>query len=991
MLERQPEDPNRDLARMSGDGGAPPAAPPGGGAPGGGSGAPPSGDGDDDFPPDRSSAGAPPAIPSFGDDSLPEVDLSSGGGVPPSDAADVFGLESEPMGDDPFDDAAPESAPIEEPAPAPAPAPGPISSAGVPMQPPVDLSDVDVMAKHKAKVNPAALLLGMLVVLAGLGALIFSMQTSEQKLTVEQRMQTQADIFVLPEKEQITAWRKHAADAAGDEDLRCEALTQLGLLEDQEAIKLATDALATRSHKVRGTAAQVLAHFRADAKSATPALLKALDEAEESDERQLVWALVAVGEPSIFQKALDMYKAEKLITVQRLGGGPAFDPQRVAKLVSLEELSKMAGDDSVAVRQLVATILSEAADPKWTPTLKALVKDKSVVVAREAATGLGRIADESARAPLIEALKTADKDSRKKFLFALRDGIGGEGLVLALDTVVVEPEQRQWFQYRQLFDMLHALGDPRAGDALVEWVERVKPHKHWETEVGIALAEIGDIRGAKYIGARMGSEPKDLYALEKFWQADKGGHLTRTDLPRVVGARMLADLAVLHPDKNAQLLEWAEEPVMTWITSRPQPHANGLRFLAAGGSKKVLPKMRDWAFPTEELPKEGASGQFPAAFATAQSALRYLGWLRDESNYSKIVDQFDRKEDKEMDITQEGLMQAGRSMLGMCLRALAYGAANGLAQWGPRDGDQGVDKLMEFIEDKTWHEEARSQACYALAWVADDEQIAEVVKRVEKFAASDDPKDQIIGACYAGTLSRTSVPTAVPLMADLLTDKLQYSVRAVVGLSIGVNGLAGHPEAEKKLFDKMDNPELRTAAALALVMGGSRDTAARAVAMYAKPEYLDSLVQLQDVWFRAFGYWSNKDLDRGNLYRWVRNAHAIERVKIGDAPQEWATQRLKSQFDNLEFDNGPHSETKVVLRHRLVQAAKTGDSATKKNAVMTLKFMEAKGSLMALRHVEGETGELAQRAFHELMNPKMLTADEGLAELKKEQAAQRTK
>jgi len=330
-------------------------------------------------------------------------------------------------------------------------------------------------------------------------------------------------------------------------------------------------------------------------------------------------------------------------------------------------------------------------------------------------------------------------------------------------------------------------------------------------------------------------------------------------------------------------------------------------------------------------------------------------------------------------------------MLGMCLRALAYGAANGLAQWGPRDGDQGVDKLMEFIEDKTWHEEARSQACYALAWVADDEQIAEVVKRVEKFAASDDPKDQIIGACYAGTLSRTSVPTAVPLMADLLTDKLQYSVRAVVGLSIGVNGLAGHPEAEKKLFDKMDNPELRTAAALALVMGGSRDTAARAVAMYAKPEYLDSLVQLQDVWFRAFGYWSNKDLDRGNLYRWVRNAHAIERVKIGDAPQEWATQRLKSQFDNLEFDNGPHSETKVVLRHRLVQAAKTGDSATKKNAVMTLKFMEAKGSLMALRHVEGETGELAQRAFHELMNPKMLTADEGLAELKKEQAAQRTK
>ena len=35
-----------------------------------------------------------------------------------------------------------------------------------------------------------------------------------------------------------------------------------------------------------------------------------------------------------------------------------------------------------------------------------------------------------------------------------------------------------------------------------------------------------------------------------------------------------------------------------------------------------------------------------------------------------------------MDITQAGLEGAGLAMLGMALRAVTYGASNGLAQWG---------------------------------------------------------------------------------------------------------------------------------------------------------------------------------------------------------------------------------------------------------------------------------------------------------------------
>jgi hypothetical protein len=85
--------------------------------------------------------------------------------------------------------------------------------------------------------------------------------------------------------------------------------------------------------------------------------------------------------------------------------------------------------------------------------------------------------------------------------------------------------------------------------------------------------------------------------------------------------------------------------------------------------------------------------------------------------------------------------------------------------------------------------------------------------------------------------------------------------------------------------------------------------------------------------------------------------------------------RLQAQFDNLTFDNGPHSMTRVVLRSRLLEAAKKGTPEAKKGAINTLLFMKEQGCLMALREQPGETGPLAKKAFFELMNPRMVQAD----------------
>ncbi|MBM4376779.1 MAG: HEAT repeat domain-containing protein [Deltaproteobacteria bacterium] len=832
-------------------------------------------------------------------------------------------------------------------------------------------------SSHRARPRFSALALTLLVGLV-------ACESAPEKLSVEKRMDLQRQTFVLPKAEQLPQWKKWATDKKTDEDLRSEALIQLGLLDDPDAISIATAALESPSHKIRGVCAQVLAHFGPKAASAIPALQKALKEANESDRRQIVWSLVEAGDQSAFNAAIEAYKAGDLTHVERLAGGVAFDPMRLATLVSVDELATKFEDSSPAVRQLVATVLSEKADARYTDKLIKLVQDSELSVAREAASGLGKIGDEKATTPLLEALRKADPDSRQKFLEALRDGIGGVGLVLALDTVVTDKEERNWFQLKQLFEILHILGDPRIGDKLVAWVERSTPHPHWKAEAGIALAEIGDVRGAKYIAERLNVAPEEIYQKEKIWQSDKGGHLLRGDEQRTVAGRMLADLAAMHPDKAKELRELAEGPVLKWSTDRKQPSANALRFLAGVKSDKALPDLRKWAFPDTKLPLEGAQPPLPMEFETAHGALRYVGMTKDESSKAKLLEQFERKKDKKMDITQEGLMGSGLALLGMVLRGLAVGAAEGVAEWGPELAKESVDKLLEFAEDKTWHEDARERACSTVGWIGDDAAIKKAMEKFGKYSTSKDAKDQVIAACFAVTLSRRPQSAALPPLVDALDSKVEVGVRNYIARAIGVTGLKGATTETEKLFKKLEDPELRNYAALALIMGGDADVASRAVAAYGKPDSQTALEDLKNIYFNAYGYWSDKDVENGNLYRWVENAEALRRVKINDAPQEWARELLKRQFDNLTFNNGPHSETKPVLLNRLYKAAKTGDAATKANAVRTLKFIGtgaigvtgAQGVLMALKVEQGETGALASRAFQELMNPATAGAEQ---------------
>jgi HEAT repeat protein len=849
------------------------------------------------------------------------------------------------------------------------------SGGGAPAQPmgggggPIGPYDADF---RRGRFNPKMVLFLVVLLVGGALLAVFAVKGEASKMSHDQIAAIKKNVYVLPKADRVVKWRELAAQK--DEfELQQEALIQLGWEGDKSSVPLAIAALSQIDHRIRGVAAQVLAYFGTpDADSAKDPLQKALLESDDSDRPQITWALVTLHDPRVFEKAMALYRLGHLAKVQRLGGGPAFDPEQIAKLVSLDTLASMAGDQNESVRQLIANILSRNAQPKFTDSLIKLVRDPVIDVAREAATGLGKIADAKARAPLLEALAKADKDNRQKFLEALRDGIGGEGLVIALGSVARDKAESTWHQNKQLFDMMRKIADPRAAPALTQYLAS-KPPIHWETEAALRLAEVGDLRAVPYIASRMRLDPLKVYSDTNDYERMQ----KRDDNARVVGARMLADLAVIHPEALAEIRAKAEDAVIFWLHDKPEPHANGLRFLAATGSTKDIEAMRKWANPSVGLPKEGQQPPLPREWEIAQSAMRYVGWLKDPPSWPVLEKGLTRR-DKKVDVTMDSMMGGGLALLGMTLRAMNVGASDGFAQWGD---PKAYSHLTKFIEDKMENEQGRIEGCFALSWVATDQNMVDIVKKVHDFKGKD-PREQFIRGCYLEALLHRPVPGTSAGLVDMIDKDIDVEVRHQVARAIGFGGIDDKVAAQ--LFKKMEDVEVRNDAALAIILGGTIDQATKSVAMYADyPK--EALDELKDVYYRSFGYWSDDDFFKGRLYKWVDTAEAIARIRVKDTTQDWTRLRLQAQFDNLEFDNGPHSMTRVVLRYRLMQDAKKGDAARKRGAIMTIKFMKEQGSLMALRDEAGDTGQMAGRAFFELMNPK-LTAPENIPVAKEQPA-----
>lgn len=814
----------------------------------------------------------------------------------------------------------------------------------------------------KGRMGPmVALVLVALAIGAGVAVMGVGSELDQEELTAEEVAKLTTQTLMLSRSQQMPQWQKWAGSEQGNSLLKEEALKQLAWARDPSGVELAIATLSSEEQKLRSQAATALAEYGSPmADRAKPALLKALSEAGPESRPQIAWALVELGEGGAFEQIMSLYRLGHLSSVRRLDGGIAFDPHKIVKLVSLDKFAELHKDENPAVRQLVATVLSRNPSPKYTDALIALVNDSDREIAAQAAPGLGKIGDERARGPLVEQLKGASVDEKQAFLQALADGLGTPGLVLALESVSTETATREWHQTQQIFKRIRALADPKGGDALVEYLGRRGNHIHWQVEAAMALAEIGDLRAVPTLAARLRMDAQKIYGDGTDYEM----MLKRDNRERQESARMLADLAVLHPDELASLRQQSEDALMFWLKEMPAPHANGLRALVNMESKKVVRPLRAWANPRKPLPLEGQQPPMPQEWVIAQSAMRYAGKLRDKRSWPVLVGALKKRSDK-VDATMASLQAGGLAILGMSLRALGVGAADGFAEWGDH---RAFKPLMAYVQEPQDNEQSREAACRALAWVAEDEDFVTIAEKIRQYSTSE-PVDQVRQACFLETLVTRPIPGTAEALIALLTPGGVPGRRHAAARAIGKAGI--EPNVEAQLFKMLEDERLITDAALALMLGGSPEVASRAVAALAgQPREVRE--ELQELWYFSFGYWSHLDLEEGHIFRFVANAEAASRIELDDAPQGWVAEQLRRQFDNLEYDNGPHSFTRVVLRHRLISMAVGEDDAARDGAIRTLAFMKERGALLALRDEQGPVGPLAARAYHALLNPTLV-------------------
>ncbi len=752
-----------------------------------------------------------------------------------------------------------------------------------------------------------------------------------------------------------------AARTAPEPPISAQVLAQLVWSNDPSGIELAIRALRQHSAAMQIAGASALAEYGPTlAGSAKPALLSALRTADQAARPQIAWALVALGEARAFEPALALYRSGELQKVERFDGGPAFDPSRFAAL-GTEELSKLDHDADANVRRLVATALGERPEARFTDTLLGLLEDGDLEVSLAAAPGLAK-AEKRAHPRLIAKLAAADRDKLERYLASLRDGAGSAGLLLA--TAAAPQDVGKGFYFKQrILDLIHdvsdpvkGLNDPSGADALLTFIES-KPHIYLQTRAAFALAALGDVRAVPTLSKRLRMDPLKIYTDQRDWEAP----LMRDDNERVICARLIADLAMLHPERRAQLAEPAEAALIFWLHEQPSPHANGMRALAALRSSSGLVQLRSWSKPKTPLPRPNAPPPMPEDWVIAQSALRYVGMVRDESSFDLLTKALTLRP-KNLDATMDGLLQGGVAIRGMSLRAVGVGAADGLSEW--RD-ERGYLPLLAYIEEPLNNEQSRMGACAALAWVAKEQHFLELIQKIRSYSTQE-KIDRVRHVCLLETLLQRPIPGLAPALLPLITDETKHEARQQLARAIARSGI--DEEVENRLFEMMADDKLLLDAALALILGGSADAAARAVASFAgKPKGV--IEELAELWYRSFGYWSSEDLERGGIFRVVDNARAIERVELDGTKQSWARLLLSRQFDNLAYDNGPHSLTRVVLRQRLWQMARGKDAEQSAAAIRTLLAMKEQGVLFALRSETGRAGEIAHAAYFELLNP----------------------
>jgi hypothetical protein len=659
--------------------------------------------------------------------------------------------------------------------------------------------------------------------------------------------------------------------------------------QDDEGLKRAALALKSKSKDERMKALAAVLEYEPQKLAPLVADIseRATKGEDDAEKASAVWALVHVEDVHVATAALVMWDSGALARVKKLDGSNALDVGALARLVAQATVPE---DQAARRRKVIAAALPSVAAP--------------------------------ARAMLVRALTDDSADAAT--------------LMSATDVL---DARRDFAILEHVFQRLRSLADPRVADALAKYADHAS-HPHFRTEAALRLAEIGDVRAAPHLAWRLGEDPTKLYDASD--ETTIG--MRRDDHERVVCARMLAELAIIHPEAHAQIRETGEAQTLAWLKSHPQPHANGLRALVAMESPQAAPLLKKLADPADAIPAAGATA-FPDAFATAQTALRYLGKSKDAGAFAVLDKQLARKP-VAFDASMDSVIKGGNAVIGMTYRSLAVGAAEGFSELGDA---KAVPLLVKIAEDPKQNELARMEACKAAGWLGDARARADMVSKVR--AAATDRKREVSRACWLeGLAQKPSAREDAPLVS-VLAPKVVPESRHEVARILGEGAVDAATRA--KLVDLLKDKTLVHDAALALLFGGDDAAVASVFAAYTPKTEEDAppppaIASLRQLYALSVPVVTEELYDSGALARMAHNALAARAVTIAGTKQDWVLQGLSYQLRQNEFDNGPHTLTRVRLRAKLVADAKGQDATKRDDAVLLLWVLGERATLESL-------------------------------------------
>ncbi len=854
-----------------------------------------------------------------------------------------------------------------------------------------------------------AMIVGGIAVAGLIGAFVyFGKKAADTTLRPEEVQAQVSKVLVMPVPEQVAEWRKVLDSPSSAERMRQEAIFQLARLRDKESLprflKMIGD--ASDPATIRLLSMALLEFPREDIQPAKGALQKKLEGATSANQPQIAAALVYMRDKDSFKKLFEIYKKDVMGSAKSVDGSSSFDPEELVELTDIATFRSFSKDAQAGVRQLVANVLSKNPTKDDVPTLVELLNDKDIEVSSSASVGIAKANDATASALLVkklgEAEKTDNETARKRYIDALKNGIGGAGLVYALKVVphdVPDLESRG----RYILEELRELADPAAAGAYKEYLKDTTNPPHYRAQIALALADVGDPEAIPYLANRMDQKGIGFNCGADTSLKCLGNNLGWKRQPPVdadpityrehqFSAQDIGDLAYLFPEKKAQFLPIAAPHLKAFNAWFPAPWLVVSRALAYLGDpetvdwcKKVV---KDTKLPDDKLVNLGDDPTCPKdnkscnifrlnEFATAS---RYVGISGDMSyvdTLSKWLERPKTKKGDEIRVSFLGMQEAQNPGFREFLLNGTQAAVDGLAEWGPA-ANKSADKLLKLIKDKDHGMFPRLMAGRALGRVATEKELVAALKEAKGFPDA----DAKVGVLMAA--QNRANPEIVAAALDLLAPTNDPEMLSVNGWAARVVGWGGTKGVEERLLKMLEDKEVRVFAALAIALGGDDDLVRRGMVIFEQKSKADQkwepeLNSLRNYYldtFDARGI-TPDDVDSGRLYRFVRNADTMKRAgasgdvnEAGKTPHEWAAVYLSAGLKRLDMNaTVPGGMDRLVLRYKLNKAAKTGDDATKALAIETLKFFKEQGSIMALRSEAGVTGELARRAFFVIRHP----------------------